>query len=134
VMTQWETQNCSWYMDTPSWNEPFNQFEINARKKVDAKLIPSAVFNGVKEGPEDYAEQLAQNVLDAAMNTHFYANQSRKRGLEKAKEETEPKPTASKQSKFSLSDASDIARFNYASSCWTLAIVSSIAYTLFSSV
>jgi hypothetical protein len=77
-------------MDSPLWNEPFDQFERNARKTMDAKLIPSAVFNGVKEGPEDYAEQLAQNFLDAAMNTRFYANQSRKRGLEKAKEEKSP--------------------------------------------
>jgi hypothetical protein len=47
VMTRWETQNCPWYMYTPSWNEPFNQFERNARKTVDRKLIPFAVFNGV---------------------------------------------------------------------------------------
>jgi hypothetical protein len=101
---------------------------------VDGKLILSAVFNGIKEGPEDYAEHSAQNVLDAAMNTRFYADQSRKRGLKKAKEETEPKPTSSKQSKFSISDTSDVASVNCASSCLTLAIVASVAYTLSSSI
>jgi hypothetical protein len=130
VMTWWETQNCPWYMDTPLWADPFNQFKRNARKTVDAKLIPSAVFNGVKEGLEDDAKQLAQNVMDTAVNTRFYADQSPKQGLKKAKEEMEQKPTSSKQSKFSLSDASDVASVNYACCCLTLAIIASIIYTL----
>jgi hypothetical protein len=94
------------------------------------KLIPSAVFNGAKEGLKDDAEQSAQNVMDAAVNMHFYADQSRKQGLEKAKEETEPKSTSSKQSRFSLSDASSVTSINYACCCLMLAIVASIIYTL----